>query len=100
MNDIIAAPQTCDMMTSFHKYIGELSKLFGLCGVQNTLGVLDQAIQNAVRSKWAFKRPTPADSGEELNWVALINSYLQSSQQVGKIWNKSEIIQDYVLYTE
>ena len=67
MNDIIEAPQSCDMMTSSHEYIGEFSTLFGLCGVQNALGVLDEAIQNAVRSKWAFKRPTPADSGEQLN---------------------------------
>ena len=50
-NDIIVAPQTCDMMTSSHEYIGEFSTLFGLYGVQNTLGVLDQVIQNAVRSK-------------------------------------------------
>ena len=51
MNDIIVAPQTCDMMTSSHEYIGEILTLFGLCGAQNTLGVLDQAIQNAVRSR-------------------------------------------------
>ena len=51
MNDIIEAPRSCDMMTLFPEYIGEFSKLFGLCGVQNALGVLDQAIQNTVRSK-------------------------------------------------
>ena len=49
MNDIIVAPQSCDMMTSSHVYIGEFLTLFGLYGVQNTLGVLDEAIQNTVR---------------------------------------------------
>ena len=44
MNDIIEASQSCDMMTLSHEYIGEFLTLFGLCGVQNALGVLDQAI--------------------------------------------------------
>ena len=37
-------------MPSFHENIGDSLELSGLCGVQNALGVLDQAIQNTIQS--------------------------------------------------